>query len=472
MGQRLLSVMPVLMRIGVCLALLAAALVVFALLVKTKADIGKVEEPDPPLRVETIRLERVRAVREWEGFGTAQAMDVANVSAEVSSLVTSIDPALRPGSFVEVGDLLIQLDATDYAHDLTMARQAVARAVAQLESLDIERSRLNEQLELVEREANLAQQEYARAIESYEAGAGNQVEVDRRRADLTRAERATSQLRERVEQLDPTAARLAADLESERARESLAQRNVDRCSVLAPLRGQIETIVVDEGDRVGPGSPLVQIVSLDRIEVPLQFPLSARQELAVGDEVELQAEGAVAPCWTARLRRFAPVGRAESRTVVAYAELMQPDEAQVLYGQQVSLSQAPAEVPQILVPGQFVRSRARSMREKAAFVVPRRAVTEDSVFVLNGEGAAERRSIRVAFHVSDRFPALGIADEEWAVLDDASEVRAGDLVIVSNVENLKSGRSVVAGRINGAAADGSSSGGGESSRSADTLGSG
>lgn len=451
MAQRLRSVIPVLTRVTVCLALLGFGVAVFALLVRTRADIEKVAEPNPPLRVETIRLEPVRVVREWVGFGTAQAMDVANVAAEVAGLVTRVAGDLRPGRFVEVGTLLVTLDDTDYAHDLSLARQSVIRAESQLQALAIERSRLTEQLDLAVTEAMLARQEYERVVASCEAGAANQVEVDRSRADAARAERIESQIRERVEQLGPTEARLNADLQSERERQSLALRNVDRCSIRSPLRGQVEAVMVDEGDRVGPGTPLVQIVSLDRMEVPLQFPLSARQELAVGDTVELQAEGAISPCWTAQLGRLAPVARADSRTLVAFAELLQPEEASQVYGQTDDLIAPPPDVPSLLVPGQFVRARARSRRERVALVVPRRALSGDAVYVMNGRGQAELRNVTIAFHVTEDFEQLGVPDSEWAVLEDESDVKPGDLVILTNIENLKSGAEVIAGRINGRA---------------------
>lgn len=95
-----------------------------------------------------------------------------------------------------------------------------------------------------------------------------------------------------------------------------------------------------------------------------------------------------------------------------------------------------AEVPNptgLLIPGEFVRGRMFVGKRPNAISVPQRAVTLSgdggSVFVVTGEGTAESRKVELGEMI----------DGSWII---TSGLKAGDQVIVTNLQNLRSGSAV------------------------------
>ena len=95
-GRRNL-LLSVLVRTAVSVALIASAIVVATLLVRTRPVPARSTDAAPPPRVKVMAARAVAVRREWQGFGTAQAMDYANVPARVSTTVRTIPMEIVAG---------------------------------------------------------------------------------------------------------------------------------------------------------------------------------------------------------------------------------------------------------------------------------------------------------------------------------------------------------------------------------------
>lgn len=434
---RLRKLVTTMTQLTVCVLILGLSILIVKLLIDSKNEVEKRDTGASVLLVEVMTAQKTMVSRVWEGFGTARAMDTSDVRAEVAGLVDKVLLDRRAGNIVKKGEALIAVDATDFQHELEISKQAITGLQAQLRSLDIEKKRLQEQLVLVDEEVKLTQQEYERALESMAQGAGNQLEVDRRRTDLTRVERSRLQIMEQIDTFEPRRDELNTRVSTEDQRLQLIQKNIDRCIINAPLSGVLQSLDIKVGERVSVGMEVARIVSYERIEVPIQFPISARYFLVDGDKVELRSQGAVDQCWTAEVKRFAPEGQQGNRTIVAYAELHQP-----AYSNEVFQDMDMA----MLVPGQFIRATASTSKESARFIVPRRAVLDDCVFVMEA-GSAQSRPVVVDYYIKGEFRSLTADDTEWAVLTETSSINEGDQIIISNIQDMKSGKLVRAAGI-------------------------
>ncbi|MGB3797235.1 MAG: efflux RND transporter periplasmic adaptor subunit [Alteraurantiacibacter sp.] len=87
----------------------------------------------------------------------------------------------------------------------------------------------------------------------------------------------------------------------------------------------------------------------------------------------------------------------------------------------------------LLLPGEFVRAKIYAGQTTGGIAVPQRAVTVNekggSVFVVNGEGMAELRSVKLG----------ALASGRWII---ESGLKTGDVVIVSNLQKLRPGAPV------------------------------
>lgn len=425
MGNGSSKIISIGTRAVVSVALLAIGIAGFALLRSTHPEVPRRPVELQVQRVQAMEVTPVEVRRKWEGFGTAIARDEANVPAEISARVKSIPDELRPGSPVFKDQPLVFLDDADVRSRQRISLQAIARLNAQSKELDIDATRLKEQLSLSEDERAVANADYQRALESQRQGAATDSEVDAKRSRVKATARIESELRRQLELIEPKRAGVEASIAEEKARLEIVLNDLARCTIRCPLNGTLQTLDVNEGEQVTSGTRVARVVSLNRIEIPLRFPITARQSIRLGDPVELISEGAGRLIWQARIVRLAPESDRTTRTCIAYCELEQTENDDPL-----------------LVPGQFVRAIVTVSRAEAHLVVPRRAVLDDALWVINAQEQAERRAVDVLYHTAGSFSQLGPSDSDWVVLRDTSDLIPGDVVILSNIDSMRAGLSV------------------------------
>ncbi|MCH9057397.1 MAG: HlyD family efflux transporter periplasmic adaptor subunit, partial [Planctomycetes bacterium] len=314
-------------RAGVGIAALAASIALYAALVATKPQSEETSSVRPPALVRTIVATPVEVARAWEGFGTARAMNAADVSAEVSARVIERPEQIEAGAHVEAGDLLVRLDPIDFEQRVESAAQLAAALEADLESLTIEEFRIGEQVVLAAKEAEIRDREYARALNALESGGGNVAEVEQRLAALQRAQRELVALRQQADLIAPRRARLGAQLAGARADLALAQQDLDRTRIRAPITGVLQSIGPEVGELVGVGQAVARIVDTSRIEIPLRMPASSVHDIALGAPVSLRPDGPVASVWLGNVARIAPEADPSTRMVTLFVEVEQDHEA-------------------------------------------------------------------------------------------------------------------------------------------------
>lgn len=397
-------------------------------------------EPPPPRHVQAVVVQPVPVTRQWEGYGTARAMAAAEVAAEVAGRVIHRPAAVEPGAAIRAGELIMALDPEDYQAQVAAIESRIAATRADLESLAVEESSLRRQVEAAEEEAELRRRDYERAAAALERGAGSRTDVERRLVELNRATREAIALREAMEQVPARRKKLEAQTAELNAQLRAAAHDLSRTEIRSPLDGLVQRVEVEEGEWVRAGQVVARVVDLRRLEVPLKLPVSAMATVQVGDEVELRADSPLEERWRGSIARIAPEADPDTRTVTLYVELEQRGEGA---GQ--------------LRPGQFVVGRVRAGASETRLVVPRRAVVRERVLVAeeaDAEGRARVRpvAVQVLYYVEGRYPMLDADEREWAVVDAA--LRAGETVIVSNLDELGEGSVVRVGGAREVARDG------------------
>ena len=380
------------------------------------------------LAVSVVTAEPVPIARVWTGYGTARAMDSADISAQVSARVVERPPEVEPGGAIEAGQILVRLDATDYEQHVASAEQAAAATEAELEGLDVSRVRLSDQVESAEEELAIATRDLERARSALERGAGNRTDVDQREGAFRRAERTLAGLRQQLEVLPSTRASLSAKLLGQRADLALAREQLARTTIVAPFSGVLQEVYAEPGELLSPGSPVARVVDLSVVEVPVALPISAGEHVEPGNAVRLRADGPTDLSWEGRIARIAPEANAGARTITAFVEVRQA---------------GGVRRPGMILPGQFVVAEVTTGAIIDRIILPRRAVEGDHVLVAahNSEVLrASERTVHVLFHIDGSFPRLHATETQWAVL--ASGVEPGDNVIVSNIEQIAPGMRV------------------------------
>lgn len=417
-GRRL-PVVAVMFRIVVCGVVLAIGVGVALVLTATAPTPGTVEVGDAAIGVVGIELQPEPVAREWMGYGTVEAVDMAMVPSRIASTVLEVPRSIRAGVAVEAGVVLARLDPSDYERQADASQKQLREVEAELDRIRTEERALADRRELARRELELVRGDLERVREARERGAALPREIDLAEQKVIAAERASLLLDEATNLLPVRRRGAEARIDQLEAAASLARSQVDRCEITAPFAGVIADVLVTEGEQVAPGSPIVRLIDPERLELPLRIPATARGRVRIGDRAVVQRTVRGEPR-ESRVIRIAPEDEPGSRTMIVY----------------VDLDESTAE----FVPGLFVAGRIVESDTPPRIVVPRRAIRNQRLLVVR-DGRIEHLPVETLFALSESRPGTGLADRQWLVLADG--VPAGTTIVVDGSRALEVGAAVV-----------------------------
>lgn len=416
----------VLTRIALVLIVLAVGGGIMAALTHSAPKIDTADADAVRSTVQVFEPRPVEVCRQWRGYGTARALDSADVPARLTTTVAEIPEDIRDGAAVQRGQLLAMLDAADFHTELQRLDAAIAEAEANLVQLDVTEKQLTVRLGLEHEDLAIAQAELARVRRLAERNVTSTQDVDRARSEELATRRALTITQETLDALPAQRqARTAMRTELEAQRE-MAQLRLERTRVVSPIAGVLQQVDVDAGEAVTPGQRIARVVDPAVIEIPIRLPGVARADLRVGDPVTLQATDNQTAEWTAHIVRIAPEDDPQTRTVTVFALLEQPapaasTSASTSTSTSAASAAATATAPQPrLAPGVFVEAVVSTGQPTRRTVVPRRALRKQRLQVVlpdaDGNPVVTSHPVQIDYTLRGALPRTGLDDDQWAVL--------------------------------------------------------
>lgn len=329
------------MRIGLIIGILFAAVAVFMLLTLVRQEPPKKPVENLAMLVEVALLETVDAQFPVRSQGTVRPRTQTVLSAEVSGAIVDVSPKFIPGGVFEADEVLIRIDPTNYRVAVTQAEALVRQRQIEYEGAKKLRS-----------QGYRAESEYA------------------------------------------SAAAALATAEAELVR---AKRNLERTYIRLPYAGMVRSKDADVGQFVNAGTRLGVTFATDYAEVRL--PLTDRDLAFVdlpnaaeitasgesrGPDVVLSAEqrGQLVE-WSARIVRSEGVVDESSRVTYAVAKIEDP----------YALDGAQEPLPM----GTFVTASIDGVAMQGLLRVPRYALHgSDQLLFVDNENLLRIRTVNIA----------------------------------------------------------------------------
>ena len=333
------------------------------------------------------------------------------------------------------GQVLAELDKTDFQNAFNAAEKRIAEAEALTTQLELEQKRLKEQRDLLEQDAELARTEYQRQKDRLDQGSATPTDLDRAQRALINAERALLGINQQLDAIPPRLAGLEATQAIATADRDTAKANLDRTTITSPIDGIIEMLDIEEGENLMPGARVARIVDPRVIELPLQLPASARSHITAGQRgnavtLHTRSQPDDCPPWSAQVKR---IGQTDSptRTFTVFAEVDQTH---------IPLRNfAEGGGPYRLPVGAFTLARLDTDEPVERTVIPARAIQEGRIRTVV-DGAIVGREVEVAFDLEGAFPRFRLPDDQWVALKDPLE--PGTLVVLSASMTILDGQRV------------------------------
>lgn len=416
-----LPIYAIVFRTAVCLALVAAGGGAIAALVATKPEASRNPQAAAPQRVSVLELRPLEIERFVRGYGTARALDSADVPARVGAVVESISPKFAAGARVAKGETLITLDRSDFLKQVAIAEQAIRAIDSQVALLDAQERTAIASAELARADRELAQTDLERVERAAADNAAQPREVDRARQALIAASRAAVLADDAVAQIAPRRAALAAERASTQSSLELARLSAARCVIEAPIDGVIQMADLEVGESVAPGQKIARIVDPSRLEIPLRIPASSRALAPAGAKatVTSRVDGRT---FEGTVVRVAPEDDPASRTATVFIEIEQSSDGN-----------------DSLAPGAFVEAKIVTGGSAPRIAIPRRAIRDETIAIVES-GRVRMRRVSVDFPYAGTPSGAELADADWAVLSD--DLAPGTLVVIDGSRSLAEGQAI------------------------------
>ena len=325
------------------------------------------------IRIETLMLQPGTFEDVIELTGTVESVNDATLSAQSAGTVEMLTPL---GRRVGQGAVVARLDQGLVRAAFQQAEAQVETAMASLE---------------------LAQDNYNRQEPLYRDSIISALEFQNVRTQLNQAK---------------------AALRQAEALQAQAQEQIDNTIVRAPFSGSVEEHLVEQGEQVSPGMPVLRIVDTRRVKVNVGVPERYAGDIEVGTEVTFDFKAYRGETRQGRVSFAGSAINPSNRTFPIEVEVNNPDGR--------------------LKPEMIAEVFVSRERLDDVLVVPRAAVLRDevgtSVFVVtrqDGVIAATRRTISLGAAYAGRvIVESGLeADDEVIVLGQTT-VTEGDAVEV------------------------------------------
>ncbi len=322
----------------------------------------------PPLLVETVRITPNPFVVTASYSGSVEADRRATISARLPSTVKA--RYVKEGDVVEQDQALLLLDDTEQRQELLRLQATADRIAADLR---------------------------------YWRG---QHKVDRNL--FAKGSISEQKLQETVRQV----ATASALLEENRHAQATAETRLSYAEVVAPFTGVVQSVLVDEGETVNSGIPLLEMVDTKTLKAVISAPQADRQRLAPGLRVYLQLHQ-MAAAWQGEIGRIYPALDNRSRNLTFEVPFPHEDQAKVQAGMSV---EAIVEVE----------------RFESVITVPLQAVQQrkgrDGVFAVR-DGHAVWLPVKTGSSQGDRVQLIdGVEVDELVITTPYPALEAGSVV--------------------------------------------
>jgi RND family efflux transporter MFP subunit len=371
-----------------CIALVAIALTIYAVLVATAPKAEKKRPPKSAALVEVKTLERSDEIIVLELTGTVTPAEEVMMRARVNGEVIAIAPSFIDGGLLKKGEEAVRIDPVDYELALATAKSA------------LETARFNYKLEL-----------------------GRQ-DVAKREWELLKTDNATEQEQELALRIPHLAASKAA-LEAAEANLLNAELDLQRTTIRAPFNAIVLSRNVNIGSQASLQDVLASLAGTDAYWVLASIPVDRLEWIEI-------------PGSTARI--LSPSGAVrEGQVIRLLADLEEKGRmARILIEVNDPLCLQPENADRKpLLIGEYVQTKISGRKLENVYSIPRNALHDNrNIWIAAEDNTLDLREIKVLWRDEQRILIRdGISDGTRLIVSDlTAPVQGMDLNTGDNGE--------------------------------------
>jgi membrane fusion protein (multidrug efflux system) len=261
----------------------------------------------------------------WLAGSDTQTTDNAYVRAELSRLSARVSgnvSNINVADFQKVksGEVLVEIDSSDYIAKQAQADAALQFALAQFANLDnqlkLQRASISQaeaQQSVARSNAQLAQKEENRQVSLLKTGAGTQQAADQTIAEAQSttatalaAEAAVASAKAQLEYVQGQAQQLRANIDAAKASLKSANLAISYTKIVAPFDGVVSERQVHVGDYLTVGQNAISLVPLPNVYLIANFKETQLSRMKEGQSVSVTVDALPGEVFKGRVTRLSP----------------------------------------------------------------------------------------------------------------------------------------------------------------------
>ncbi|MEC1722549.1 efflux RND transporter periplasmic adaptor subunit [Schinkia azotoformans] len=343
-------------------------------------------------------------------FGSIVSDENAKIASEIMANVSNV--LVKSGDFVKQGQTLVLLDNEKVNASLNQVSANIDTVKAKVKSIDETIKQVEAAVTKAQADLTLKEKMYSRMTSLYEAGAVSLQEKDEAETAYLAAKAQLAEAEAKLATTKANRTEVLANLGVAEAAYNSASISVQDATITAPFDGVVVETVVDTGDMVNPGMPLLTV---EKAPYYLEVFVDERKqsEIKIGDQISVTID-ALQNTVQGRVTEITPKIDPASRTF-----------------------RVKIEVPQTagkLKSGMFGYAIFPEGDQNGIFI-PKTAIYYWSqltaVFVVDDQGIAHLRYVQ-------------LGKEQDQTVEVLSGLNPGERIVLSNIEKVKDGVRVVA----------------------------
>lgn len=420
----------------IILVLIVFAAIVFVVVqIKTRAPVEHAAEGLPPTAVEFITLKPVPFRARAMAYGHVEPAVFLKAKAEVSGRVSYIHPDLQKGASLGKDTITLKIEPTTFELNLNQSQAGLEASKSSLRQLEVEQESTRLSLQIAKKNLEVGEAELQRIKKIFERKLVAQSAVDAEEQRVLGLRQQLQDIQGKLSAFESRMAATAAQIDQSQSQVSQSRDTLGRTEVRLPFDARIGSVLVEEGEFVTAGNVLFEALGIEAVEINAELPTSRLRPLIAGSDREITDD----------------FGSAESMQRVldglkleAHVKLVGDPSGEALWEgilTRISESVDPTrdtigllvrvESPYSgIIPGKrppLVKGMFTAVEfvapEREALIIPRKALHQGRVYVIDENDRLEIRPVNVAFRQGDNV----VLSNEQPVL------RIGERIIISDV---------------------------------------
>jgi len=411
------------------IAIIGAVMVVRGMM-QTKQPLEHELKSFPEKLAHVMTVESIPFRAQATGYGRVEPSVNLNYKAEVGGKITYVHPNLKQGGSIPKGTVVVRIEPTTYEISLGQSKAGLANTRSSLSQLDAEERSAKNSLRIAQRNLSLGQQEYSRVRSLWNKRLIARSTLDAEQQKVLQLESSVQNIQGNLDTFKSRRAAINAQIQQSKSTVAENTDTLSRTSVRLPFDARIGQVLAEEGAFVSAGSQLFEALGTQAVEVQAQLPVkyagqllsgtlslaenlsSARQMQQVMKDIRLDAKvyqvaGNAEASWKGKLVRIGEAVDSTRDTVSFTVQVENPYQGVV-----------PGKRPPLL-KGLYV-AVAFMAPAIERLVIPRKAVHEGRVYLVNDKNLLEIREI-------------GIASIQGNLVVVETGLTAGDRIVVSDL---------------------------------------